>query len=205
MASRVGAFGLSLLMAAASGSVAFAGASSYRELVTKAKQCDLSIDFRALRLACLKDDACDPRGDSDQTLSMKRAMQSKEYEKAAKTAEALIDAGFVNIEAQAVCSQADEALGNAEKARFHHAVAASLIHSILSSGDGKTKATAFEVIGTFEEHIVLSVLGLPPFGSQALLSGKPHSYDLIEVEDPKTHGKVSVYFNIDAFFPMKGL
>jgi hypothetical protein len=37
------------------------------------------------------------------------------------------------------------------------------------------------------------------------MPGKPHSYDVIEVDDPKSGQKVSIYFNIDAFFPMKGL
>jgi len=136
---------------------------------------------------------------------MRRAMQSKEYKEAAKAAETLIDHGFVNIEAHAICSRAYEALNNSDKATFHHDIAASLIRSILTTGDGKTKETAFEVIGTFEEHIVMSVRGLPALGSQSLIPGKPHSHDLLEVSDPKTGEKISVYFNIAAFYPPKGL
>lgn len=61
------------------------------------------------------------------------------------------------------------------------------------------------MIGTQEEHVILNVLGLPPFGRQSLIPGKPHSYDVIELDDPKSGQKVSIYFNIDAFYPMKGL
>lgn len=132
-------------------------------------------------------------------------MHEKQYDKAAKAADTLIEKGFVNIEAHVISSRAYTALKQPDKAQFHHDVAAGLLQSILSTGDGKTKETAFEVIGTFEEHIVMAVLGLPPLGSQALIPGTPHSYDLLEVQDPKTGQKVLVYFNIDAFYPPKGL
>ena len=51
----------------------------------------------------------------------------------------------------------------------------------------------------------MAFLRLPPLGSQALIPGKLHNYDLLEVRDPKIGQKVSVYFNIDAFYPPKGL
>ena len=51
----------------------------------------------------------------------------------------------------------------------------------------------------------MSVLGLPAFGSQALIPGTPHSYDVLEVDDPRTGQKTSVYFNIDLFYPPKRL
>jgi len=69
----------------------------------------------------------------------------------------------------------------------------------------KTMETAFEVVTTGEEYVVMSVMGLPRFGTQALITGKPHSYDLQTMDDPKSRKKVEVYFKIDAFFPMKGL
>jgi hypothetical protein len=175
----------------------------YLELVEKVKAGDLSIDFRALRLACAKADHCDAHGDSQELIAMRRAIQSHDYKPAIKSAEKLIAAGFPNIEAHAVCAQAYEALKEPDKAKFHHDVTSALIRSILSTGDGKTKETAFEVIGTQEEYLIASVLGLPRPMSQSLITG-PHNYDLLEVDDPKTGKNVSLYFNIDAFFPMKG-
>jgi hypothetical protein len=135
--------------------------SAYKELVEKANNGDLSIDFRALRLACLKASSCDPRGDTKDMISMRRSMQSKEFNTAAKLAEALIEHGFVNIEAHADASQAYEAMNKPDKAKFHHDVTTSLLRSILNSGDGKTKETAFEVIGTFEEYTVWASSACP--------------------------------------------
>lgn len=177
----------------------------YAELVKKAVSGDSTVDFRALRLACAKAENCNAKGESKDLIAMRRASQTGDHKAAIQVAEKLIAAGFPNVEAHAICAEAYKALQQPEKAKFHHDVTSALIRSILSTGDGKTKETAFEVIGTQEEYILLSLLGLPPFGRQSLIPGKPHSYDLIEVDDPKTGKKVSFYFNIDAFYPMKGL
>jgi hypothetical protein len=179
--------------------------SSYRELVKRVTSGDISIDFRALRFACLKADNCDPTGDSKDVVAMRRAVQEKQYDKAVKAAEGLIQKGFVNIEAHAICSDAYAALENREKAKFHHDVTSALIRSILSTGDGKTKETAFEVVNVHEEYIIVSVLGFPRPGSQSLIRGKGHSYDLLEVVQPGTGQTIAIYFKIDAFYPMKGL
>jgi Domain of unknown function (DUF4919) len=179
--------------------------TAYLELLKRANTGDASVDFRALRLACAKADKCDAKGESKDLIAMRRASQSHDYKQAAKIAEKLIAEGFPNIEAHAICAAAYAALNDPEKAKFHQTVTSGLIRSIMATGDGKSKESAFEVIGTQEEHVILSVLGLPPFGKQALMPGKPHSYDVIEVDDPKSGQKTSVYFNIDAFYPMKGL
>ena len=178
-------------------------AATYDDLAKRASAGDLSIDFQALRFACLKAKSCDAEGDRKQLVAGRKAMQEKDYASAAKIAEGMIANGFPNIEAQALAARAYAALNDGEKAKFHHDVTSALIQSILHSGDGKSKETAFAVINVHEEYIVMSVLGLPPMGSQSLISGKPHSYDLLERDDPKGGAKVSVYFLIDAFFPMK--
>jgi hypothetical protein len=176
------------------------GNDPYREFVRRVSAGDLSVDFRAFRLACLKASICDPGGDIKDRLSIHRSIQTKDFGKALKTAQTMIEHGFVNIDAHLVCSQAYEALNNADRAKFHHEVAASLIRSILATGDGKTKETAFEVIGAFEEFRIMNLLGLR-LGSQALIPGKPHSYDLFEATDPRTGQKESIFFNIDLFYP----
>lgn len=200
---------LQAVVAVAVLTTALAGAdkrdAAYLEFVKKVNSGDTSVDFRALRLACAEADRCDARGESKDLIAMRRASQSHDYREAAKIGEKLIRQGFPNIEAHAVCGNAYTALNDPRKAKFHQAVASGLIHSIMATGDGKSKESAFEVIGTQEEHVILTVLGLPPFGKQALMPGKPHSYDVIEVDDPKSGQKISVYFNIDAFYPMKGL
>ena len=144
----------------------------YHHLIVLVKGGDLGIDFRALRFACLDVKGCDARGDSKLQASAQQALRDKKYKDAGKTAQALIDKGYPNITAHVIAASAYQALGEEQTAKFHHDVAEGLIRSILKSGDGKSKETAFEVIGTFEEYTMISVLSLGRVTGQSLLSGK---------------------------------
>ena len=115
------------------------GDEAYRDFVRRVNAGDLSLDFRAFRLACLNVSTCDPRGDNKDLISMQRSLQSKDYRKAVKTGEALIEHGYVNIQAHVVCSQAYGALKNPEKDKFHHDVAAALIRSIMATGTARPR------------------------------------------------------------------
>lgn len=125
------AFGLPALGAAFILTAALAGGETpdavYLELLNKAAKGDLSIDFRALRLACAKATNCDANGDRNDVIAMRRATQSHDYEKAVQVAEKLIHAGFPNIEAHAICAAACDALKQSDKAEFHHEITSALI------------------------------------------------------------------------------
>src|SRR5579871_2631591 len=116
--------------------------ATYAELVKKAQAGDSSVDFRALRLACADAKKCDAT-DRDDLVAMRKASQAKDYKKAAKLAEKSIERGFPNIEAHATAAEAYKALKETDKAEFHHAITGALIRSIMKTGDGKTKETAF--------------------------------------------------------------
>jgi hypothetical protein len=51
-------------------------------------------------------------------------------------------------------------------------------------------------LGFLGEYVILHVLGLMP-DSQSLIRTGKHSFDKLEAHDPKTGGKVTLYFNID--------
>lgn len=68
--------------------------------------------------------------------------------------------------------------------------------NVLNSGDGKSQATAYTVISTEEEYIILRVFGLRP-GKQSLLSENGHYYDRLDATDPQTKKEFTIYFNID--------
>jgi hypothetical protein len=117
-------------------------------------------------------------------------------------AERLISQGFVNIEAHADCVKAYEAIHDAAKSKFHLDVATALMRSILDSGDGKAKETAFEVISDREEYATLVALGLPYSGSgvsTSAIEDGGHRYARWDVLNPKTGQNVLVFFNVDAF------
>lgn len=179
--------------------------AEYASLVQKLQSGDFSIDFWRLRLSCVKSGKCDPRGEREDMTVLRKVAQSRQYDQVVRAAEKLISQGFTNIEAHAALAQAYTALKDSAKADFHRQIVAALLNSIRGTGDGKSKETAFKVVGTHEEYIALAAMGLPPLGNQALVAGKPHSYDVMTRDDPATGQKVTIYFNIDAFYPMEGL
>jgi hypothetical protein len=177
-------------------------AADYRTLVQRVQGGDFTIDFRALRLACMKSAECEPRGTTTDLRAMSRADNDHQFANLVEIAERLISQGFVNIEAHAECVKAYEAVHDAVKSKFHLDVTTALMRSILDSGDGKAKETAFEVISTREEYFTLAALGLPYVGSGVSASAIEevgHRYARWDVLNPKNGQSVRVFFNEDAF------
>ncbi|MBV9927540.1 MAG: DUF4919 domain-containing protein [Acidobacteria bacterium] len=170
---------------------------SFEALLERVKKGDPSADFTALRLAYADDPPRDAEGaDPDASRAMFAALREKKYGRALEYAEKIMKGNYVDIDAHVVASAVYKEKGDAEQEKFHRYVAEGLIRSILNSGDGKSQETAFTVISTEEEYVVLKVYGLRP-GSQSLLEAKGHHYDRLDAVNPKTNEKVTLYFNID--------
>jgi len=174
---------------------------TYRTLVQRVKSGDFSIDFRALRVACIKSSQCEPRSTADDLSVLNQAMADHRFQAAADLAERLIDEGFANMEVHADCVAIYKGLNHLEKSQFHLNVVTGMLGSIMASGDGRTKETAFEVTYTREEWITLSAKGLPYVGSGIVgvsqVTDGPHRYSRWEVLSPKTGQTVVVWFQTD--------
>lgn len=170
---------------------------SYESLLEKVKKSDPAADFTALRLAYADNP---PKGsedtDPDTSKAMFAAFRDNKYDKAIEYAQKILKGNFVDMNAHLVLAAAYKGKDDPDKEKFHRYVAEGLIKSILKSGDGKSQETAFVVISTGEEYVILRVFGLMP-GSQSLLSANGHHYDRLDAVDPKTNQKVTLYFNID--------
>jgi hypothetical protein len=189
--------GLILTLSPAASYSAQEAAARYESLLERVRKGDPAADFTALRLAYADNPPKDAGGtDPEVSRSMFSAMRDKKYGKAIEYAEKIMKGNYVDIDAHLVASAAYKEQGDAEKEKYHGYVAEGLIKSILSSGDGKSQETAFTVISTEEEYVILRVYGLMP-GSQSLLDAKGHHYDRLDAINPKTHEKVTLYFNID--------
>lgn len=175
-----------------------AGQPSYESLLEKVKKSDPAADFAALRYAHF-DKEGDVGTDRDISREMFAAFRDKKYEKAIEQAQKILKSNFVSIDAHMVLAASYKDKNEPEKAKFHHYVASGLIKSILNSGDGKSMETAFVVISTDEEYVILRILGLMS-GSQSLLSKDGHHYDQLDAIDMETKKPVTLYFNIDRPF-----
>jgi hypothetical protein len=194
-----------LLLAASCGIGEKLDDATYQRLVARVKSGDMSVNFRTLRLSCMHSSRCDARGTKEDLGAMASAEQNHETRKVVEIAEVIIQKGFVNFEAHASASVAYDQLNEPEKAKFHLEVAKALVRSILASGDGRTKESAYEVISDREEWYTLTALRLPYMGPSIprtqVTSDGPHTYERWEVPNPKTGQKVIVFFNLDAFSP----
>lgn len=171
--------------------------SVYKAVVAKVKSGDTSVDFKALRIAFTNTKAYSPYGgDRDGQKAAFAALDNKNYKDAAKSAEKMLEEDYVDMEAHIAASLGYEGLGNTAKADFHKKVYLGLVNSILSSGDGKSAGTAYVVISTNEEYVVLRALRLT-FGSQSLQHLDGHTFDVMNAADPKTKKSSNVFFNID--------
>ena len=172
------------------------GKPTYQSLLERVKKGDRTVDFTALRLAYSDDPPKNSGTDSETSTKMFAALRSKDYTKAVAYAEEIMKANYVDINAHLVAAMSFHEKKEPEKENLHRYVADGLIQSILRSGDGKSQATAFTVIDTSEEYVILRVYGLMP-GSQGLESANGHHYDRLDAVNPKTHEKVTLYFNVD--------
>ena len=178
--------------------------SAYEPLVERVKGGDFGVDFRELRMAFTETKAYSPYGGGlPARRAASAALNARNYEEAVKQAELVLAANFVDLNGHFVAFVANRELGRADRADFHRKVFDGLIKSVMSPGDGKSTASAFVVISTDEEYVVLSYLGLRPAG-QSLLNEKGHSYDAMRAVNPKTNETVTYYFNIDKPFNWLG-
>ena len=70
----------------------------------------------------------------------------------------------------------------------------TLLSAIMTSGDGRSKETAFHVISVTDEYGVMDILGVS-LKMQSMIHDKSQSYDLMELKENE-YGLESLYFNI---------
>lgn len=194
---RLSAFLLLLLVLLAGFGQDKPAASEYASLRDKVKSGDLSADFKKLRISYVGSPESQKAKDTDkQKREMIAAINSKDFRKAIKNADVVLDNDYSNIDAHFAEYIAYRELGDAKQADFHQGVFQGLVKSILDSGDGKSMETAYVVASVDEEYVILRVLALQPHG-QSLANDQGHSYDVLDAKDPKSGQTVTLYFNVD--------
>jgi hypothetical protein len=172
------------------------GKGSYEALVERAKKGDAGVDFTALRMAFYETENYNPIAPMMTYRPLWGAVQQGDWAGAIKLAASVLEKNFVEVNAHMVAFIAHRQSGDAERAKFHRAIAEGLLNSIKASGDGKTTATAFEVISTSEEYGLFRSMNLSPV-KQSLLEEKGNMFDAIETVDPRTNARATFYFRVD--------
>jgi hypothetical protein len=204
MRARALAFSLAAVLTILAPRAAAGGPSEYATLVASLKAGNTNIDYARLRISYMDSPEYKQAKDtSDAERAMWDSLHAKDYPKALKNAEEVLESEYVNIDAHYVAFVANEQMGTAEKADFHHAVFKGLVDSIMNSGDGLSPKTAWVVITVHEEYVVLRVLGMRP-GEQSVLHSEGHSYDEMKVKD-ENDADHTFYFNVDIPFQHYGV
>jgi len=176
-------------------------AAQYRALVSKLQRGETDIDYTLLRLSYVQTADYDPhdsdvRGAFSTALIASKAGDCKTV--LDKTA-IVLAADFTVIDAHLMRETCFDKTGDKSSAVQEHAIALGLGRSVMKSGDGKSEDTAFVVVTQNEEGFALAMLGRHET-MQSLVTGKNHSYDLLDAKDDTTGDVISVYFQIDAIF-----
>jgi hypothetical protein len=168
----------------------------YETLLSKLKDGDTAIDFKALRMSYTETKDFSAYGvDPDMRSKLFKANADKKYADAISVANEILKTNYVDMNAHFVAFIAYRESGDAKRSQFHKAVFDGLINSILDGADGKSAKTAYTVIYVPEEYVVINFLGYKR-GNQALAVEDGHRFDILTVTDDanKTH---KLYFNID--------
>ena len=190
------AAGLALCLTAARAEIP---APSYADLVAQAESGDPATDFTALRQAYAVSEGYDGYGAGveEPFHDMWMAFKAKDCAKAIAKSDEILKDDYTQSTVHFIRRDCFKQMGDQARADREESIARGLIHSLLSSGDGKSAATAYVVVTMEEERLVLSYLELNE-ERQALVNEGGHNYDLIEGKNEKTGEAGSAYFNVDA-------
>ncbi len=170
----------------------------YAALLKLVLKGDGNVDYRAFRIAGARRLGSDASMiEVKERTTYKQLLASGDAAGALTAAEAFLDKDAANAIAQFDAMLAYQALKRPEDAAIHEKVLDKLMDSIQRSGDGNSPETAWFVVTTQEEYLLIRrVLGLTP-KSQALVHDKGHVYDKLQAVDPKTGRTQDLWFNVD--------
>ena len=170
--------------------------SDYAVLLARAKVDPARTDFGKLRMAFTKTPAYQPydRYTADDK-EFDTAMAAENLARAREIVDRLLEKNYVRIRSHINAFIVHDKKGDAERAHFHRAFVDGLFRSIVSSGDGGSRGTAFVIINTEEEYDVIGLSGMK-LDSQGLQHEGGKSFDVMTVT-PRDGGQaVQLYFDI---------
>jgi hypothetical protein len=170
--------------------------SIYAADTKKVRSGDLNFDWKEFRLAAAQDGAEYFDWHPVRAQFMQQ-LNSGDLQAALKSANEIINHNMAEPEGHLLALVVFQKQNRTEDAEFQHKVIDAYVHSILSSGDGKTSNTAYFVVNEGEEYFYLNILmgiGLPE--SQSLVEKGGHSYDVLKVKD-KDGNEREIWFNVD--------
>ena len=134
----------------------------------------------------------------DQRDALLEAYKAKDYKKVVELSKPWLERVPVDADTHFIRAQALKKLGDWAGFSYHWHCFYGLIHSIASSGDGKTPKTAFKVISVAEEYYLLDEIG-----AELIEQTLQHPCDVMRVRlrdgtETTLHFDVSISFEATA-------
>lgn len=176
-------------------------ARTYEQWVAMAEAGNPAVDYTALRQAYTHSRGYDGYGASWSTVreAFVTAVNSRDCAKVIELSPQIQQADYTYPLLHVVRANCFHQMGETDNANRERDIFRGLSQSILSSGDGKTTATAYVVVTMAEERYVVAAQELEEH-AQALVNAAGRNFDRIDGADTRTGENRTVYFNIDAFF-----
>ena len=168
----------------------------YESLLKKVKKGNKEINYFDFRMSFTRSKDYKPSNPELDSLRKKmiQELNSKEYKNAIKLADSILSKEYIDMYAHYTCYYAYTAMGDTVKASFHVFIMDRLLNSIIESGDGKSKESAFLIISSNEEYFLIFIYKLQVTEkSFTNLNGEP--IDVFKAVDPETKDSFELYFN----------
>ncbi|MCL5992341.1 MAG: DUF4919 domain-containing protein [Bacteroidetes bacterium] len=174
----------------------FSKLPKYENLLQKVKRGIKDIDFFDLRMSYTqsKDFKFSNAGLDSIRNRMIKALNTKEYQKAIKSADSVLQKEYVDMYSHYVCYYAYSALGDSAKASYHEYLMDRLLNSVIESGDGKSKESAFLIISSNEEYFLIYIYNLQA-SEKSFTNFDGDPIDVFKAIDPETKESFELYFN----------
>ena len=172
----------------------------FAKFVERAESGATDIDFLAMRNAWVQSATYLRVSKSTEQLAALRKPMFEALDKdpgaARDYARKILAINYIDLDAQMVMKQTCQKLGDKDCYDRYHYVEIGLLKSIAGSGDGRSCATAWEVVSVDEEYFILNVMG---FRLDRQLGPGPGGMcdTMIGTQDGKS---VTYYFGVEKAF-----
>jgi hypothetical protein len=173
---------------------------TYQELLDAVRANPVDADYHALRMAYVHSDEYQPHPHDRETVTvMNEALRVGDLQGALVATQKLLERDYLDIMAHMVADYIYTSSDDLDNALFHRAIARGLIDAVLATGNGHDFHTAFIVINTLEEYVILRVLGYMLL-QQEFVEHDGHYFDVLLAQHQESGERARFVFNIDLPF-----
>ncbi len=173
-----------------------AARARYAELAKKVRAGDLSIDWKALRVAAAIGEVGDSSEDMLAGQKATVALNDGKFAEALKICREIEEHNIADEDAHYVAWRSLVGLGREEESEKERVLLAALLQSITDSGDGKSAKTAWFATTIRETYLYMGAVLNVQFVDHRTWKQDGHYYDVVEVKDQ--NGKQMIlWFNAD--------